>query len=94
VSPVPPGTTVSEAKAIGEENRRLILEYLRSFEDAAEPPSIRTIASAVGLSTTSVHWHLQRLVESGEVSKDDLFPAECHHCGGTGTVATTKYRAL
>jgi predicted ArsR family transcriptional regulator len=89
VTPVPPGTTVAEAKEIGEQNRRIILDALHAL-DGEEPPTIRALAAYVGLSVTATYAHLQILAARGDVSRE-VYPARCPHCTGTGTIATHKY---
>jgi DNA-binding transcriptional ArsR family regulator len=81
---------MEEALAIGEENRRLVLEFLRS-RPAGEPPSIGEIAREVGLSRSSVHHHLLVLVDRGVLRREDAYPVECHLCHGTGVLPTTRY---
>ena len=55
------------------ERKALILEFVRRFDDLhGYPPSIREIASAVGLrSTKSVKDHLDWLVAHGYINRSD-----------------------
>ncbi len=55
------------------EKQREILAFIRDYTDGqGYPPSVREIASAVGLrSPSSVHAHLKRLRELGYLEKDD-----------------------
>ncbi|MGI6215747.1 MAG: transcriptional repressor LexA [Christensenellales bacterium] len=58
------------------ETRKLILEYIKKFtEKNGYPPSVREICSGVGLkSTSTVHAHLKRLEESGELRRNAMQP--------------------
>ena len=55
------------------EKQREILAFIRDYTNGqGYPPSVREIASAVGLrSPSSVHAHLKRLRELGYLEKDD-----------------------
>ncbi|MBO0588178.1 MULTISPECIES: winged helix-turn-helix transcriptional regulator [unclassified Sporosarcina] len=52
------------------ERQKNILEYIKSYtEENQYPPTIREIATAVGLkSSSTVHGHLDRLKEKGYVN--------------------------
>ncbi len=58
------------------ETRKLILEYIKEFSTKnGYPPSVREICSGVGLkSTSTVHAHLKRLEESGELRRNAMQP--------------------
>ncbi|WP_076462135.1 transcriptional repressor LexA [Limosilactobacillus caccae] len=53
-----------------------VLSYIhRQVEDHGYPPTVREICSAVGLSSTStVHGHINRLIEQGFLHKDPSKP--------------------
>lgn len=57
-------------------NQQKILEYIKSeIQDKGYPPSVREIANAVGLkSTSTVHGHLQRLEKKGLLHRDAMKP--------------------
>ncbi|WP_338657202.1 winged helix-turn-helix transcriptional regulator (plasmid) [Sporosarcina psychrophila] len=52
------------------ERQKNILEYIKSYTEKNQyPPTIREIATAVGLkSSSTVHGHLDRLKEKGYVN--------------------------
>lgn len=54
------------------ERQRKILDFLKEYvEENGYPPSIREIGTAAGISSTSVvSYNLQRLEESGYISRD------------------------
>lgn len=53
-----------------------VLNYIhKQVEDHGYPPTVREICSAVGLSSTStVHGHINRLIEQGFLQKDPAKP--------------------
>ncbi len=58
------------------DNQQKILEYIKSeIQIKGYPPSVREIANAVGLkSTSTVHGHLQRLEKRGLIHRDAMKP--------------------
>lgn len=58
------------------DNQQRILEYIKTqIQDKGYPPSVREIANAVGLkSTSTVHGHLQRLEKKGLIHRDSMKP--------------------
>ena len=58
------------------DNQQRILDYIKSvIQDKGYPPSVREIANAVGLkSTSTVHGHLQRLEKRGLIHRDAMKP--------------------
>ncbi|MBR6954929.1 MAG: transcriptional repressor LexA [Clostridia bacterium] len=76
------------------DNQQRILEYIRSeIQTKGYPPSVREIANAVGLkSTSTVHGHLRRLEKKGLLHRDAMKPrameltSEADQGGGTATV--------
>ncbi|MDO5022641.1 MAG: transcriptional repressor LexA [Eubacteriales bacterium] len=58
------------------ETRKLILDYIIEFTiENGYPPSVREICTGVGLkSTSTVHAHLKRLEESGELRRNSMQP--------------------
>ncbi len=52
------------------ERQQKILEYIKSYtEENQYPPTIREIATAVGLkSSSTVHGHLDRMRENGYIN--------------------------
>lgn len=58
------------------DNQQRILEYIKSeIQTKGYPPSVREIANAVGLkSTSTVHGHLQRLEKRGLIHRDAMKP--------------------
>lgn len=58
------------------DNQQRILEYIKSeIASKGYPPSVREIANAVGLkSTSTVHGHLQRLEKRGLLHRDAMKP--------------------
>ena len=58
------------------DNQQRILEYIRTtIQTKGYPPSVREIATAVGLkSTSTVHGHLQRLEKRGLLHRDAMKP--------------------
>lgn len=49
----------------GKDARRAILDAVEAMEDAGERPTTRSIARAVGLSKSTVAYHITELVKSG-----------------------------
>lgn len=58
------------------DNQQRILDYIKSeIQAKGYPPSVREIANAVGLkSTSTVHGHLQRLEKRGLIHRDAMKP--------------------
>lgn len=58
------------------DNQQRILEYIKNeIQVKGYPPSVREIANAVGLkSTSTVHGHLQRLEKRGLLHRDAMKP--------------------
>ncbi len=58
------------------DNQQRILDYIKSeIQSKGYPPSVREIANAVGLkSTSTVHGHLQRLEKRGLLHRDAMKP--------------------
>lgn len=58
------------------DNQQRILEFIKSeIQSKGYPPSVREIANAVGLkSTSTVHGHLQRLEKRGLLHRDAMKP--------------------
>lgn len=58
------------------DNQQRILEFIKSeIQTKGYPPSVREIANAVGLkSTSTVHGHLQRLEKRGLLHRDAMKP--------------------
>ena len=58
------------------ERQRQVLDYIRqTVEERGYPPSVREIGEAVGLSSPStVHSHLNSLVEAGAIKRDPAKP--------------------
>ncbi len=58
------------------DNQQRILEFIKSeIQKKGYPPSVREIADAVGLkSTSTVHGHLQRLEKKGLLHRDSQKP--------------------
>ena len=58
------------------DNQQRILEYIKDeIQSKGYPPSVREIANAVGLkSTSTVHGHLRRLEKRGLIHRDPLKP--------------------
>ena len=58
------------------DNQQRILDYIKSeIQAKGYPPSVREIAQAVGLkSTSTVHGHLQRLEKRGLLHRDAMKP--------------------
>lgn len=58
------------------DNQQKILDYIKSeIQTKGYPPSVREIANAVGLkSTSTVHGHLQRLEKRGLLHRDAMKP--------------------
>ncbi|MBN2072453.1 MAG: transcriptional repressor LexA [Actinobacteria bacterium] len=56
--------------------QKKILEFInKNVSESGYPPSVREIASAVGLSSSAtVHSHLKKLEESGYLKRDPLKP--------------------
>ena len=58
------------------DNQQRILEFIKAeIQQKGYPPSVREIANAVGLkSTSTVHGHLQRLEKRGLLHRDAMKP--------------------
>ena len=58
------------------DNQQRILEYIKSeIQTKGYPPSVREIANAIGLkSTSTVHGHLTRLEKKGLLHRDAMKP--------------------
>ncbi len=58
------------------DNQQKILDFIKSeIQSKGYPPSVREIADAVGLkSTSTVHGHLQRLEKRGLIHRDAMKP--------------------
>ena len=58
------------------DNQQRILDFIKSeIQQKGYPPSVREIANAVGLkSTSTVHGHLQRLEKRGLLHRDAMKP--------------------
>lgn len=58
------------------DNQQRILDFIKSeIQSKGYPPSVREIANAVGLkSTSTVHGHLQRLEKRGLLHRDAMKP--------------------
>ena len=58
------------------DNQQRILDFIKSeIQTKGYPPSVREIAQAVGLkSTSTVHGHLQRLEKRGLLHRDSMKP--------------------
>lgn len=58
------------------DNQQRILDFIKSeIQSKGYPPSVREIATAVGLkSTSTVHGHLQRLEKRGLLHRDAMKP--------------------
>ncbi len=58
------------------DNQQKILDFIKSeIQTKGYPPSVREIANAVGLkSTSTVHGHLQRLEKRGLIHRDAMKP--------------------
>lgn len=58
------------------DNQQRILDFIKSeIQTKGYPPSVREIAQAVGLkSTSTVHGHLQRLEKRGLLHRDAMKP--------------------
>lgn len=74
------------------ERQRQVLEYIR--EKVAErgyPPSVREIGEAVGLSSpSSVHSHLNSLVEAGYIKRDPSKPRAIMIVDGEDTAVPAR----
>ena len=59
-----------------QQNQQRILDFIKKeIEQKGYPPSVREIANAVGLkSTSTVHGHLQRLEKRGLLHRDAMKP--------------------
>ena len=76
------------------DNQQRILDFIRSeIQTKGYPPSVREIANAVGLkSTSTVHGHLRRLEKKGLLHRDAMKPrameltTEDEMAGDTSTV--------
>lgn len=66
------------------DNQQRILDYIKTqIQEKGYPPSVRQIAQAVGLkSTSTVHGHLQRLEKKGLIHRDTMKPRAMEVVGG------------
>lgn len=64
-------------------NQQKILDYIKTeINEKGYPPSVREIAEAVGLkSTSTVHGHLQRLEKRGLIHRNPMKPRAMEICG-------------
>ncbi len=72
------------------DNQQRILDFIKSeIQTKGYPPSVREIASAVGLkSTSTVHGHLQRLEKRGLLHRDAMKPRAMEVTGDPSMVRT------
>ena len=62
-------------RARGDTQQRILDFIKNTIQDRGYPPSVREIANAVGLkSTSTVHGHLQRLEKKGLLKRDAMKP--------------------
>jgi repressor LexA len=68
--------TSSRRSQVLTERQQQVLDYIKqTVNDRGYPPSVREIGEAVGLSSPStVHSHLNSLVEAGMIKKDPTKP--------------------
>lgn len=73
------------------DNQQKILDYIKSeIQTKGYPPSVREIAQAVGLkSTSTVHGHLQRLEKRGLLHRDAMKPRAMEVVGDPNFVRNT-----
>ena len=73
------------------DNQQLILDYIKSeIQTKGYPPSVREIANAVGLkSTSTVHGHLQRLEKRGLLHRDAMKPRAMEVVGDPNFIRNT-----
>ncbi len=78
------------------DNQQRILEFIRSeIQTKGYPPSVREIANAVGLkSTSTVHGHLQRLEKKGLLHRDAMKPRAMEVTGDLSRAAATAVPVL
>lgn len=71
-----PDVTPCKCDCHEEGNATRILRFIRGYHDSnGFPPSVREIGEAVGLASTStVHFHLERLQQQGRISKHPKWP--------------------
>ena len=74
------------------DNQQRILDYIKSeIQAKGYPPSVREIANAVGLkSTSTVHGHLQRLEKRGLLHRDAMKPRAMEVVGDPNFVRNTS----
>ena len=73
------------------DNQQRILDYIKSeIQTKGYPPSVREIANAVGLkSTSTVHGHLQRLEKRGLLHRDAMKPRAMEVVGDPNFIRNT-----
>ena len=73
------------------DNQQRILDFIKAeIQSKGYPPSVREIANAVGLkSTSSVHGHLQRLEKRGLLHRDAMKPRAMEVVGDPNFVRNT-----
>ena len=78
------------------DNQQRILEFIRSeIQSKGYPPSVREIANAVGLkSTSTVHGHLQRLEKKGLLHRDAMKPRAMEVTGDIARASATAVPVL
>ncbi len=74
------------------DNQQRILDFIKSeIQNRGYPPSVREIANAVGLkSTSTVHGHLQRLEKRGLLHRDAMKPRAMEVVGDPNFVRNTS----
>lgn len=74
------------------DNQQRILDFIKSeIQTKGYPPSVREIALAVGLkSTSTVHGHLQRLEKRGLLHRDAMKPRAMEVTGDPNFVRNTS----
>ena len=78
------------------DNQQRILDYIKSeIQTKGYPPSVREIANAVGLkSTSTVHGHLQRLEKRGLLHRDAMKPRAMEVTGDPSLSRTSPTTAV
>ena len=73
------------------DNQQRILDFIKAeIQSKGYPPSVREIANAVGLkSTSTVHGHLQRLEKRGLLHRDAMKPRAMEVVGDPNFVRNT-----
>ena len=73
------------------DNQERILEFIKKeINEKGYPPSVREIADAVGLkSTSTVHGHLQRLEKKGLLHRDPMKPRAMEVTGDPSFIRAT-----